>query len=200
MREAPRLRNSRGRRDWCPARVSRRAAWKTVPPASVLRCGVGWGFSQDSQRLLDDSQGSGRIAQILRRHRSLRTPGPFYCYRVSRVSEVDAIRTPAQALASPRPGSALTLARAAAHGASTRPCRARFTCSGKRAEGAAAALARSTRTPHRLTLEGEQSVTGDRQTPTNAAPSSGPSPRARFPARRQWERDAPCAAATARDQ
>jgi len=42
-----------------------------------LRCGIGWGFLNDSQRLLEDSQGFRRIAQKERRYRSGRLQDRF---------------------------------------------------------------------------------------------------------------------------
>jgi hypothetical protein len=159
-----------------------------------MRCRLGIFTGQPT--IVGRQPGSSRIAQILRRHRWLRTPGPFYCYRVSRVSEVDAIRTPAPALSQCRhdPARRSRSRGGAAHGASMRPCRARFTYSGKRAGGAPAALARSTRTPYRLTLEGEQSAHQRSANPNQRGPRQLHRRERRFPARRQRERDAPCAA------
>jgi hypothetical protein len=97
--------------------------------------------------------------------------------------------------ASPRPGSALTLARAARRMVRRRDLAARDSrIPGKRAGGAPAALARSTRTPYRLTLEGEQSAHQRSANPNQRGPRQLHRRERRFPARRQRERDAPCAA------
>jgi hypothetical protein len=82
---------------WRPARVSRRAAWKNGSCDACLPVRCRLGFSQGQPTIVERQPRLHRERANTAPTPIGTPPDPFYFCRVSRVSEVDAIRAPAAA-------------------------------------------------------------------------------------------------------